>query len=345
MSHAHLEKQKILDRVMQTLALEPSLRSLGSLKTSEWLPGDASNRFYARLHFDKTSQILMVMNAPEAFKSEEVTGAEKEVLKELPFVSIDRSFESAGVRVPHIHYVSKDSDFLILEDLGDELLYSRRQSEKALEWYERAIDELIKIQGIQGKITPHRFTRELLTWEFEHFVEYALEKRGKPLKPGILDEIRQLGGRLVSAMTSAKQVLVHRDFHSKNLLVRPSEKRVGVIDFQDALMGPVTYDLASLLRDSYVRLQDEEEEHLLKYYEAGSKEALDRKVYGMTSLQRNLKAVGRFYYISIVKGRDTHLPYVKPSLLRIFKTLRDLNELRVLSILGGLLKEEASKDL
>ena len=126
------------------------------------------------------------------------------------------------------------------------------------------------------------------------------------------------------------------------LLLLKEEDRIGLIDFQDALMGPTTYDLASFLRDSYVQLTDEQETHLLKYYERKSSTEVDRHLYGVTSLQRNLKAAGRFYYISMVKGKDTHLPYVKPSLLRAFKTLKDLKENKILSLLEAALEKEVA---
>jgi aminoglycoside/choline kinase family phosphotransferase len=101
---------------------------------------------------------------------------------------------------------------------------------------------------------------------------------------------------------------------------------IGVIDFQDSLMGPPTYDLASLLRDSYVRLSVQEENQLLVDFEKMSGRALDRQAYVWTSLQRNLKAIGRFHYIHLVKGKETHLPFVKPSLLRVQASLEELGE-------------------
>jgi aminoglycoside/choline kinase family phosphotransferase len=334
-------RDEITDKVRSACTSESKLKNFGGFQGVTWLPGDASNRFYGRIQMERASLILMVMNAPEAFKSEEVTGAGKQVLTELPFVTVDRHFIEAGVRVPEIYFVASDSEFLISEDLGDELLYARRQMESAAVWYERALEELARIQKITKKITPHRFTRELLTWETEHFVEYALLKRNKKISDSQLKELRDFLGRVVDRIEKSVYVVCHRDFHSKNLLVLEKEKRIGVIDFQDALMGPPTYDLASLLRDSYVRLEDKEEEELIRAFEKFSNSQVDRQLFGMTSLQRNLKAVGRFYYILMVKGRDTHIPFVRPSLQRIFKTLKQIKELKVLSILEGLLSEEA----
>ena len=107
--------------------------------TLEWLPGDASNRFYGRLQFgSKKSVIIMMVNAPEAFKSEEVTGSDESKLQEMPFVIIDRAFEKMGLRVPHIHYVDPKNEFMLLEDFGGELLYDRRQKDPAHAWYAKA---------------------------------------------------------------------------------------------------------------------------------------------------------------------------------------------------------------
>jgi aminoglycoside/choline kinase family phosphotransferase len=335
------DRSSIEARVREALQREAPFKGLGNFCSLAWLPGDASNRFYGRIRLEQKTLMLMVMNAPEAFKSEEVTGAEREAVTELPFVKMARELGMADVRVPQVFYVASNSEFLILEDLGDELLYVRRQKEAAMDWYEKALDELLKIQLLTKPVTSHRFTSELLKWETEHFVEYALLKRDKKISTAQLAELRNFLDRLVGRMSSSPYVLVHRDFHSKNLMVLDDEKRVGIIDFQDALMGPPTYDLASLLRDSYVRLEDVEEERLLSYFEKISGQPVDRELFHLTSLQRNLKAIGRFYYILMVKGRDTHIPFVSPSLQRVFKTLRQINELKILSLLEGLLYEEA----
>ncbi len=309
-----------------------------------WLPGDASNRFYGRLQFQFTnhSLILMVINAPEAFKSEEVTGASESKITELPFVTIARGFQKEGIRTPNIVAVDEDSRFLICEDFGDELLYLRRQKESALSWYEYALEELSRIQKTRPfePIKGRRFTPELLSWEFDHFLEYALLKRNKKISDSDVHLLKRFFNESVSKLTKSEFTVVHRDYHSKNLMILEPEYRVGVIDFQDALMGPPTYDLVSLLRDSYVRLSKEEEERLLKHFEGVSNTKVDRDAYGLMSLQRNLKAAGRFYYISMVKGKDTHLPFVKPTLLRAFQTLKELGELQVLSLLEGLLQNE-----
>jgi len=306
----------------------------------QWLPGDASNRFYGRLSVAGHSKtfMLMVMNAPEAFKSEEVTGADEAKIQELPFVTIGRELESRKIRVPHIQFVDSKSQFLVAEDFGSEQLYDRRQKNAATEWYQSALKTLASFQKLEPfePAKSRRFTLDLLEWEAEHFVEWAIEKNDKKISSTDLSYLRAFLKGACAMIEKEDYVLSHRDYHSKNLMILDSEKKVGLIDFQDALMGPPDYDLASLLRDSYVRFEDPEEEELLKYYETESGRKVNREVFGLVSLQRNMKAVGRFFYILKVKGRDTHIPYVKPTMNRIYRTLGQINESRLKTLLEGL---------
>jgi len=255
---------------------------------------------------------------------------------------IDRAMEGLGLRVPHIHYVDPRQEFMLLEDLGGELLYDRRQKDLAHDWYGKALEELARLQKAKPfePVSSRQYTEDLLHWEAEHFVEYALEKNGKKVPEGALSEIREFLKRAVVDIAKSPKVVTHRDYHSKNLMILEAEKRVGIIDFQDALMGPVDYDLASLLRDSYVTFCDEEEADLLSRYESAAGRKVDRRLYGLVSLQRNLKAVGRFFYIYQVKGKPTHLPYVAPTLRRVVRTLGQLKELRVLSLVEGIFSNE-----
>jgi len=298
------------------------------------LPGDASNREYFRLSEpDKNVRsILMLLNAPEAFRSEEITQAGVQSA-ELDFVTIGRNWKKQGIQVPEILCVGKN--YLLIEDFGEELLYDRRQQEDSLSYYELALEELVKIQ----KLTPSSLVKsriyspELLHWETEHFIEYALEKRNCRLSQAALVELREFFKKLIQKLSWSPYVVTHRDYHSKNLMLIGVEPKIGVIDFQDALMGPDTYDLASLLRDSYVQFSDEEENKLIEVYENLIGKKMNWQNYSLMSLQRNLKAVGRFFYISLVKKRDSHLPYVHPTMHRVYKSLDQVGEKSILSIL------------
>lgn len=291
------------------------------------LPGDASSRQYFRLVDDAKSKSFIVMkNAVEAFKSEEAsaTGHSNSVVEEIDFVRIGRKWKEIGIHVPVIFHVSEDHQLVLLEDLGDELLYLKRQKEDALSFYKRAIDQMILIQSSQAfhPISDRSFAESLLKWELHHFREWAEEKRRIQFSLESQSGLKVLFERIIKKMTEAEFVVVHRDFHSKNIMIHNNE--IYLIDFQDALMGPMTYDLASLLRDSYVQFTDDEEAKLLSYFIEKSPRKWDQELFELNSLQRNLKAVGRFFYISLVKGKDTHLPYVNPTMQRIFHTLENL---------------------
>lgn len=312
----------------------------------EKLAGDASNREYWRLHLagHPSSMILMINHQAEGFHSEEYLGGGKAgELKRSSFVEVAEFWRKQGVRVPELYVCDARERFLLLEDLGDCLLFEQRQKDSSLEWYREALRELLRIQALPSHepVYGRQFGSSILRWECEHFLDYMLLKRQKELKRSELDLLRKFFNEIVQCMEAVPQTVVHRDYHSKNLLLLSAEKRVGVIDFQDALLGPQTYDLASLLRDSYVVLSESEERELYRFYEKESELSLKWEDYVMTSIQRNLKAAGRFYYIWIEKGAKTHLPFVAPTMQRIYRSLEDLNRQAELEILKRYLGDHA----
>jgi len=174
-------------------------------------------------------------------------------------------------------------------------------------------------------------------WEFDHFIEYGIEKRaGKALPDKDRHAIRTEMRKLAEVMAAQPRVFTHRDYHSRNLMVQ--DGRLRVLDFQDALMGPASYDLASLLRDSYLSLdQGLIDELVIRYLEGRARASapLDRvtflRLFDLTSIQRNLKAAGRFVYIAREKHNDRYLQYVPRTLGYVRRNLehyRDLHPLR-----------------
>ncbi|MGA0163902.1 MAG: aminoglycoside phosphotransferase family protein [Bdellovibrionota bacterium] len=324
------------------LEIEAELKSIFKTNAEfQWenLPGDASNRRYVRVRHQDETRILMIMNAPEAFKSEEKTqNLQSENSEELDYVRVTKAWQSHGIRVPRIDAIGSANDFLILEDFGQELLFDRRQNQAAIEFYKKSIEELIKIQRLplEFPFKKSAFTEELFRWELHHFFEYAIEKRDVKLSSSEAALLHQSFDRWAKYLGGLPQVVSHRDYHSKNLMIlkdRDGTEEIGVIDFQDALSGPIVYDLASLLRDSYVRLSDQEEAELFAFFSERAERMFSYEDFCLQSIQRNLKAVGRFFYISIVKKRDTHLPYVKPSMARIVKSLEQIDEIPLMQLL------------
>jgi aminoglycoside/choline kinase family phosphotransferase len=305
------------------------------------LPGDASNRRYFRLEVSggpPHSLVLMQLSSPEAFKqSEEAVSQHAPLVAELPFVNILRHLTKADVAVPELHYYDETAGLLYLEDLGDVTLALASQegtSPETPDLYRAAVEALVRLHlkaSFPADASCLAFGRAfdvpLLMWEFEHFLEYGLERRaGIKLVEAEALPIRDEMSKIAELLATQPRIFTHRDYHSRNLMVR--DGRLRVIDFQDALMGPASYDLASLLRDSYVSLAEELIEELIVHYlevRAKSGAPLDRmqfmRLFDMTSIQRNLKAAGRFVYIHTEKHNDRYLQYLPRTLANVKRNL------------------------
>jgi len=292
------------------------------------LAGDASNRRYYRAMVSggpPHSVIVMQLAEPEAFKqSEEAVSGAVHQISELPFINIMAHLAKASVSVPALHHYDRSAGLLYLEDFGDVTLaeaVSRADAPSLESRYKQAINVLVQMQfnattpADPGCLAFHRsFDVPLLMWEFDHFLEYGIEARnGQPLSDEDKAAIRREFERIADLLADQPRVFVHRDYHSRNLMV--DGLRLGVIDFQDALMGPGTYDLASLLRDAYIQLDETLIDDLVDYYLdqlaerrfVWANRAAFRRLFDLTSIQRNLKAAGRFVYIDRVKGNPKFL--------------------------------------
>lgn len=311
----------------------------------ETLAGDASSRRYFRAALDAPegpgSIIVMSWNdSGLPVSSEELVVFDKPP-EELPFLNVHRFLEAAGVRVPAVHGHWVHQGLMLLEDLGDVCLWDRvREASEAevVRWYQKAIDELLVLQigGTRGRNEQcmafrQAFDERLYLWEFAHFIEYGLEAGDKGSLPAaerrLLDEAFT---RIARHLSGQRRVLNHRDYHSWNLMVH--EGAVVVIDFQDALLAPAQYDLASLLNDRETDqvVTPAVEERLLDYYlnrldewgEARPVRDEFRETYVLSALQRDFKVVGRFRYLDLVKDKPGYKRYIPPTLVRIGRNLR-----------------------
>lgn len=322
------------------------------------LVGDASNRRYFRLELigcSIPSVILMQLAAPEGFKaSEEAVSDSVSEITELPFINVLRHLSSAGIAVPMLHYYDEAVGFLYLEDFGDVSLAqacAHKQTAVILKLYSQAIDILAHIHLLAtgfGRQTCLAFTRsfnaQMLMWEFDHFLEYGVVARhGKPIGANDEKYIRREFQKISDVLAAQPQVFTHRDYHSRNLMVR--EDRFGVLDFQDALLGPPTYDLASLLRDSYLSLDEVVIDSMIDRYVEQMCKGLDRstrqhmkmtdltafrRLFDFTSIQRNLKAIGRFVYIERVKHNSKFLGDIPRTLRYVYQNFEKYEELKIL---------------
>ncbi len=329
------------ERIAHTVATRLPFR--GEMTGLSALAGDASNRRYFRITLKGTpaALILMQLADPEGFKrSEEAVSGASAQIAELPFTNVLSHLQRTGVTVPQLYYYDRDGGLLYLEDFGDlTLAEACRGAERAKveTLYRQAIDQLVLLQ-VKGTTPPapdcvafhRRFDVPLLMWEFDHFLEYGITARiGRPMKAEDNAGIRAEFQRIAELLAGQPQVLVHRDYHSRNLMV--DEPRMGIIDFQDALMGPATYDLASLLKDAYIELDEAVVDALIEHFLNGlatqgvniADRVAFRRVFDLTSIQRNLKAAGRFVYIDQVKHNPKFLVdiprvlgYVKRNLVK-----------------------------
>lgn len=333
--------------VSQTVRTTLPLKSTLAAMTP--LAGDASNRRYFRIHLTGgrlPSAILMQLAEPEAFKaSEEAVSGAAPSTGELPFLNVLRHLEHAGAPVPALYHYDVAAGLLYLEDFGDMTLAEAAQkgsAEERASLYREAVDALVEIHvrasanSEDGCVAFARsFDAPLLMWEFDHFIEYGVvARRGRAMCADDLQPIREEFQKICDVMTAQARVFTHRDYHSRNLMVRAQPVkggRLGIIDFQDALMGPAAYDLASLLRDAYIALEEDLVDELVRRYLDGlatyglslTDRHAFRQVFDFTSIQRNLKAAGRFVYIDRVKGNSKFLAdiprvlnYVKRNLAR-----------------------------
>ena len=349
MEPQHTSATSSLDIPRLSSSLQESLPFSARLEQCVPLAGDASNRRYYRLHLSGapvSSLILMQLADPEGFKASEeaVSGKEAEI-SELPFINVLKHLRAVDIPVPTLCFYDEPAGLLFLEDFGDVTLAQACQgasSATIASHYRQAIDVLVQIHvqaSAPTRVPCLAFSRSfdvpLYLWEFEHFLEYGIiARQGKPMCSEDALPVQEEFHKIAEWLASQPMVFTHRDFHSRNLMV--DGDRLGVIDFQDALMGPVTYDVASLLRDSYIALDESLIDALLVYYREQMCQALPasqhttmhlndpdmfRRLFDFTSIQRNLKAAGRFVYIDRVKGNPNFLASIPRTLQNVHANL------------------------
>lgn len=314
------------------------------------LKGDASTRSYYRFELDREPlatahpRSVIVMRLPEdALKSDEGQGTERPA--ELPFIDVQRLLASRGVAVPRIYVDDSPHRVLLLEDLGDETFAQRLERTPRERWpllYGDAVDLLARMHrdcatGEVGESIAfrRRFDRALLRWELDHFCEWGLVALGGPLSSAEQTLLDRSFEWLCEQITALPQGFVHRDYQSRNLIWAAGE-RLTVIDFQDALLGPAVYDLCALLCDSYVALEQHEQQQLISRYARAM--ALDvssvQQAFWRVAAQRKLKDAGRFVYIDRVRGNPDFLQWYPQSLRYAGRALRELGQGELLELLS-----------
>jgi aminoglycoside/choline kinase family phosphotransferase len=292
------------------------------------------------------------MFVPEGPKAEEVgkesTGTQLAV--RWPFLEVRDLLASRGIDVPALYSEDTSRGWLLLEDLGDVTLAQvvAARPDRLEELYTRAVNDLARAQNAladlpTGSIVASRaFDEDLLSWEIHHFREWALEARGVALSPEDRALYAGIAQRLARRVAGFSRTFVHRDYQSRNLMVR-SDGRLCWIDFQDALLGPRVYDIVSLLNDSYQAFgRPFIEARLDDFARACALDAAERasiaREFNWVTVQRKLKDAGRFVFIDRVKGNDSFLRFVEPTLAKVraaLSALHDDEDMRTLSELLG----------
>ena len=280
----------------------PSFVALDETIQLNQLNGDAGFRQYFRVN---SKPSLIAVLAPPLLEDSSL------------FVSIALCFKKNSLHVPVIYAVNYESGFLLLEDFGDDVLLPLLTEKDFNDLYDSAEVELIKIQKIpiNNTIFPV-YNRLRLLEEMSMFTEWFVKKLLN-VELNIID-LRLLDDAFSTIVDSAleqNQVVVHRDFHSRNLM-KLTNGSIGVIDFQDAVIGPITYDMVSLLRDCYVRLPEKYVvQRALAYYrlavvEGVTSQASDEQVidwFDLMGLQRHIKVLGIFSRLYLRDGKHRYL--------------------------------------
>ncbi|HKB10194.1 MAG TPA: phosphotransferase [Vicinamibacterales bacterium] len=282
------------------------------------LTGDASDRKYFRIIPADGPPIVLALHA---------TAID---FATLPFARVAALMQQVPLPVPAILGHSDGLGILALQDLGDVTLQAHLGAASATEHaalYREgvALIELLQRRGEALRSADYppyaiAFDVEKLTWELEFFLKHFVEGyRGVALTPAERKAFAVEWAAIAGELAAEPNVLCHRDYHSRNLMLH--DGNLHIIDFQDARMGPDTYDLVSLLRDSYVDITDRELDDLIAYFLAlkthdGTSPDADefRRRFDLMALQRNLKALGTFGYQTMTRQNPVYIKYMPRTL-------------------------------
>ena len=287
---------------------------------------DASFRRYFRVMTDRAS--LIVMDAPPPL--EDVR----------PFVDIATLFARSGASLPKVHEADLTQGFLLLEDFGGTTYLDVLNDDTAPALYVEAFDALVKIQSISQDHVLPPYDEALLKRELELYPEWYLTRHKNYHITARDREVLDAAFRqLIENNLSQPKVFVHRDYHSRNLMLLPGEGNPGVLDFQDAVYGPITYDLVSLLRDAYIAWPEAQViDYCVRYWEkaraaglpVGTDFSAFYRDFEWMGLQRHLKVLGIFARLCHRDGKARYLNDIPLVLNYVVKTVsryRDLGPL------------------
>ena len=281
---------------------------------------DASFRRYFRATHPQGSYIIM--DAPPDKENTE------------PFIKIAALLKRSDVNVPTIYYKNLQQGFLVLDDFGSKCLLDVLTVNNADLFYENALNELFKLQVntcIKNANLPN-YDKALFTEELSLFYDWFTQRLiGKTIPQNIQQNLNKV---LIDSALEQPQVCVHRDYHSRNLMVF-NTKSIGVIDFQDAVIGAITYDLVSLLRDCYISWpQSRLKNWLFNYYQRlfdnkilNVSFAIFQRWFDLMGLQRQMKAIGIFSRLHLRDNKSSYLADIPRTMAYIEQICQNYPEL------------------
>jgi N-acetylmuramate 1-kinase len=288
---------------------------------------DASFRRYFRVKTSNDS--FIAMDAPPQNESIEA------------FLKISQLLNSINVNVPDIYEEDDSLGFILMQDFGSDTYLDVLNDDNQLRLYSDAIESLIQMQKLVKKDLCQSYTKKILFDEMALFIEWYLIKYKKiELTNKENEELLTCFEKISNKVLNQEKSFVHRDYHSRNLMNQKSNNP-GILDFQDALEGPVTYDLVSLLKDAYIEWDEEIVlDHAVRYWEKANTNKLINnlefsnfyKDFECMGIQRHLKILGIFARLSIRDNKNQYLeniPLVEKYLLDATERYRDFHQLRI----------------
>lgn len=286
---------------------------------------DASFRRYWRVRDGAASRI--VMDAPPPHENCR------------RFVEVAALLRGAGLHAPEIHAADLEQGFLLLEDLGDTTYLQALADRPADPLYRQALAALCRLQAIPARGQVPEFDAAFMRREVDLMPEWYLGRHlGRPLDQAGRRSWERSTGLLIEACAAQGRGLMHRDWHSRNLMA--CEPGPGILDFQDAVWGPVSYDVVSLLRDAYVDFEEDQQiEWLVRWWEQARREDLPvpgdfgilYRDFEWMGLQRHLKVLGIFARLYHRDGKPGYLGDLPRVLAHVQRTCERYDELRPLS--------------
>jgi N-acetylmuramate 1-kinase len=298
------------------------------------LAGDASTRKYHRVTSSNQSWVLMQWEPYDPAN--------------YPFLSVLNHFAKHKIHVPEVINQSPELGLVLLEDLGDLTLerkfWENQNQESSISLYQLALDEVLKIHfpatadKTECTAFKMKFDTEKFLWEMNYgkdnllsgICQFQFSEKSE-------SELNSTFTNICERLDREPKFIAHRDYHSRNLMLKFDQMRV--IDFQDARLGPIQYDLVSLLRDSYVNMNDDVALELTEYYLERARPHLDKEfsrahfdeVFELQTVQRCFKACGSFSSFYMQRKDTRYLKYINNTLKRVMKSLSYFPEYKVFS--------------